>query len=130
MKHLLAIFLINGITFDIVTNSLWLSGSSMIQNYSLGGALLFQFSQGNGRGSLAYESATDTLWHVRNNSDQLAQYSKTGTLLQQATIAGLSGNNWGAEFAIAASSVPEPGTLALFGLGIAGMGLMRRRRKV
>ena len=26
--------------------------------------------------------------------------------------------------------VPEPGTLALFGIGIAGMGLMRRRKKV
>ena len=29
-----------------------------------------------------------------------------------------------------ATSVPEPGTLALFGIGLAGMGFMRRRKKV
>ena len=28
------------------------------------------------------------------------------------------------------ATVPEPGTLALFGIGLAGMGLMRRRKKV
>jgi len=38
-----------------------------------------------------------------------------------------------AEFALSVipnTAVPEPGTLALFGIGLAGMGLMRRRKKV
>lgn len=115
---------INGITFDTLTGTLWISGNDTVQNYSLTGALLSQFSHANGRGSLAYEPLTDTLWHVRNNSDQLAQYSKTGAFLQQVTVPGLSGNNWGAEFAIA-STVPVPATLTLMGLGFAGLGYKR-----
>ena len=42
-------------------------------------------------------------------------------------------DNCGSEFGfmgIIETTVPEPSALALFGLGLAGMGLMRRKRKV
>ena len=39
------------------------------------------------------------------------------------------GDRMDAAFAVV-RSVPEPGTLALFGIGLFGMGLMRRRKKV
>ena len=38
-------------------------------------------------------------------------------------------SNFRIDTSIVLATVPEPGTLALFGLGLAGMGLMRRRRK-
>lgn len=106
---------IAGIAFDTASNTLWISGDSTIYQYSLSGTVLSQFSHTGGRGGLAYQSSTDTLWYLPNSSSSpLLQYSKAGALLQSLTVTGRTGNMWGAEFA----AIPEPSTCALFALGL------------
>ena len=46
--------------------------------------------------------------------------------LQGFSVSSLSG--WDLEILTRGTAVPEPGTLALLGLGLAGLGLSRRRR--
>ncbi len=116
-----------GITFDNVSGNLWVSDMNRMYQYSLTGTLISSFLHSGSRGSLAYEGATDTLWYVSNNSNTIRQYGKNGALLDTVTVSGLQSNNWGAEFAQIQNRVPEPGSLALLALGLAGAALARRK---
>ena len=63
------------------------------------------------------ENITGSSGRFRTSSDPIAI---------NATWDGVTGF----DFAFAVTTVPEPGTLALLGIGLAGMGLARRRKKV
>lgn len=109
-----------GITYDTALDALWISDEFNIYRYSVAGVLLQTFAHSGGRGSLAYEQATDSLWYTRNGSNSVFQYSKAGALLQTKSFSGLAANNWGSEFAMfptSASTVPEPASMALLAMG-------------
>ena len=129
-----------GITYDPSNNSFWLLGQvfddvggvhDVLQDYSMQGALLSEFSTlENGR-SLAMDYADGTLWAVRGNAGYFDQYDKSGALLQTVSydpILGFQGGNIGAEFDLGATStVPEPAGLVWLGLGLLGMLTARRK---
>lgn len=117
-----------GITVSSKSGNLWVSDMSKMYEYTMSGVLVSSFEQSGGRGSLAYESKTDTLWYVPNSSNTLLQYSTKGVLLDTVEIAGLRSNNWGAEFSSSVVSVPEPGNIALLGLGVLALVGARRQR--
>jgi len=122
-----------GIAYDTSNNTLWVNNRSSgeTRNYSLTGTFLSSFTASSNVGwSLAYEEASDSLWYISDNiTGTLFNYSKTGALLEQVAIPGLTGNILGGEMAILGTSpIPEPSSVVLLGLGTIGFLFTQRRR--
>jgi hypothetical protein len=129
-----------GITYDPLNDSLWLSnwsttpaaGYGIIADFSLSGTLLSYFYTGTGvytMSALAMDYADGTLWVNVADTDDLFQYSTSGTLLQSGTPTGLPPFEYSAgAFAL---PVPEPASsLALLAVALTGLGVLRRRARV
>lgn len=113
-----------GITYDSASATLWVSDEFHVYNYSTTGTLLGEFEHSSGRGCVAYEPGTDTLWYVTNSSNTITQYSKAGAVLQTLTVAGLQSNNWGCEFPMATLGPPPQLPEPIPALGAWGVALL------
>lgn len=118
-----------GVAFDPIDSTLWISdrgSNNTIYHYDLLGNLLTSFAPGGFLVGLAYESASDSLWAYNRASLGMVQFDRTGTILDSFAVGGLVNRNYfGGEIALA---VPEPTTVLLMGIGLAGLGFARRRR--
>jgi hypothetical protein len=101
-------------------------GAAPLMNYTLSnmqgnGWNLLQNVNGGSSGYASYNlsssaSTASTYWYISSNSSAFSQNSVGNDYFKLKSVS-------------AEKAVPEPGTLALLGLGLAGIGFARRRRR-
>ena len=104
------------------------AGDLYLIDRSNGGTTLLDNGSFFNNNGLTYDPGLDRIWGI-DFDGLLFQYDPNSGYARTTITSGLDTSYSGLAW-VGQVQVPEPGTLALLGIGLAGMGLARRRRKV